>query len=170
MKKIFLFFIFFCLIQTANTQGLGEFIIDKTKVDFIVSKYPAFKEVYDESNSLIRTFTCKEYKILNINITNITLIFYNDYLINFKCDRNVLIDNYLVSKLGKSENKQKHISVKINEIVYEQDETINKWVKDDIVVLSTYTKITNKHFNILTNNYINIFDKKINEKLKKDEF
>jgi hypothetical protein len=171
MKKIFLFVIFFCLIQTANTQGLGEFIIDKTKVDFIVSKYPEFKEIYNyKSNPLVREFSCKQYKILNIDVTNITVIFYNDFLINFKCDRSVLIDNYLISKLGKSETKQKKITMKINNIVYEQHEVIKTWFKGDVVVLSTYTKINNKYFDILTNNYINIFNEKIHQKIKKDEF
>lgn len=147
----------FC-ISTKSQTGLGDFKIDKTKVDFVISKYPDFKEITD-SNSQTRKFICEKYRMLNIDVKNIELIFYNDYLINFKCDRDPLIERYLYSKYGRPKVKQTNHVVEIYYITYDEEIHIFEWKHNNIVTISSYTKQWHDHFDVIVNSNFNIYKK-----------
>lgn len=151
----------FC-INVKSQTGLGDFKLNKTRVDYVVSKYPDFKEITDSTDCpLVRKFICQKFKMLNIDIDNIELIFYDDYLISFKCERNPLIENYLASKFGRPKIKQLNHSVKIDNVSYDEEINTFEWCDGDIKTISTYTKQYNQFFKVLVNNYFNIYNKDI---------
>lgn len=159
MKKLLI--IFFLLISCSFLKaqtGLGDFKINKTKVDFVISKYPSFKEVTDSTDyPLSRRFRCDSYRMLNIDVTNIEVYFYNDLLISFKCDRNPLIENYLASKYGRPKITQDLSKVKNDFVTYDEEITTYIWNDDNIETVSTCTKQFNDFFKVLTNCYFYIY-------------
>jgi hypothetical protein len=151
----------FC-ITTKSQTGLGDFKLNKTKVDFVISKYPCIKEITDSTDCpLVRKFVCQRYKMLNIDILNIRLIFYNDILIDFKCDRDPLIEKYFVSKHGRPHIKQDNHSVIFENVSYSEEINEFKWIDKNITTISTYTKQFNEFFNIIVDSYFNIYIKDI---------
>ena len=147
----------FC-INVKSQTGLGDFKLNKTRVDYVVSKYPDFIETTDSTDCLlVRKFTCQKFKILNIDIDDIELIFYDDFLISFKCERNPLIENYLALKYGRPKIKQLDHDIKIDNVSYDEEINTFQWYNGDIITISTYTKQYNQFFKILVNNYFNIF-------------
>lgn len=158
MKKLLLILLLLvpCLLSAQN--GLGDFKINKTKIDFVISKYPDFKEVTDSTDYyLTRRFQCEKFRMLNIDVTGIEVYFYNDLLISFRCDRNPLIENYLASKYGRPEITQNMTKVKTDFVIYDEEYTSYVWEDDGIKIISTYTKQFNDHFKVLTNCYFYIY-------------
>lgn len=160
--KILMFILLMILCVSVKSQtGLGDFKLNKTKIDFIISKYPDFVEMTDSTDSfLVRRFESTNYKILNIEVKNINLIFYEDYLVSFSCDRDVLIDNYLTSKYGKPQVRETIQVVKIDNVVYNEEKVLSEWKNRDIIMVSSYTKQFNDYFKVMVNNHFNIYLKK----------
>lgn len=159
MKTFFSFIVFFlfCLVVKSQTE-LGDFKINKTTVDFAVSKYPDFVEITDSTRCpFVRKFECKKYTMLKMNVYDIELMFYNDILIEFKCSRDPVIEKYITSKYGNPNFTQDSHIVKIDNIFYQEEINKFKWFNGDIITISTYTKRYNKYFNITVNSYFNIY-------------
>ena len=151
----------FC-INVKSQTGLGDFALNKTKVDYVVSKYQDFKEITDSTDCLlVRKFTCQKFKMLNIDIDDIELIFYDDYLISFKCERTPLIENYLALKYGRPKIKLLNHEIKIDNVSYDEEINTLEWRDGDIITISTYTKQYNQFFKVLVNDYFNIYIKDI---------
>ena len=162
MRILFIILLMLFCITVKSQTSLGDFKLNKTRVDYVVSKYPDFKEITDTTDCpLVRKFICQRFKMLNIDIDNLELIFYDDYLISFKCERNPLIENYLASKYGRPKIKQSNNEVKITNVSYDEEINIFEWRDGDIITISTYTKQYNQFFKVLVNNYFNIYIKDI---------
>lgn len=166
--KTLLLIIFVVITTVTNAQdGLGDFKLNKTKVEFVISKYPTFLEITDSNDcSLVRKFYCEKYEMLNVELKNIYLIFYNDYLVDFKCDREKLIDIYLASKYGRPKIQQTLNVVKIDNISYDEDCQIFEWKNRNINIVSTHTRRFNDYFNVLINSYLYIHDTNGIQKIK----
>ena len=150
----------FCLISNAQ-DGLGEFKISKTKVDFVISKYPEFVEVTDSTDyPLARKFHCEKYKMLNIEVSDIEVFFYNDILISFRCNRDPLIEIYLASKYGRPKINQKNHVINVDQFTsYDEETNTYTWdnEKGSISAISTYTRQFNQYFKVMTNSYFYIY-------------
>ena len=166
--KILLTTLFLIVFISINAQiGLGDFKLNKTKVDYVVSKYPTFKEIITDSCQLVRKFYCKKYEVLDVSLNNIYLTFYDDYLVDFKCDKDKLIDIYVASKYGRPQIKQSIDSVRVDKVKYDEEVIVFKWIKDDIITISTSTRRFNEYFNIIVDSYFNIYDEDKKEKIIK---
>ena len=167
--KILLTTLLLIVLSITNAQtGLGDFKLNKTKVDYIVSKYPTFKEIkVNDSCPLVRKFYSEKYEILDVCLNNIYLTFYDDYLVDFKCDKDKLIDIYVVSKYGRPNIKQFIDTIRVERVKYDEEVIIFKWVKDDIITISTSKRMFNEYFNVIVESYFNIYDEDKKEKIIK---
>lgn len=154
-----IFVILFTTITNAQLNGLGDFKLNKTKVDYVVTKYPTFLEITDSTDyPLTRRFYCEKYKILDVYLKHIYLTFYNDYLVDFESDREKLIETYLVLKYGRPVIQQFFSTVQMDNTIYNEDRRIFQWNGDDsIKIVSTYTKRYNNYFNVVVDSYLYIY-------------
>ena len=170
LMKILLTTIFVGLLSIVHAQlnGLGDFKLNKTKVDYVISKYPVFQEITDSTDyPLTRRFYCEKYKIVDVYLKNIYLTFYNDYLVDFESSRDKSIETYLVLKYGRPVIQQFFSTVNIDNTVYNEDRRIFTWDgEDSIKIVSTHTKRYNTYFNVVVDDYLYIYDEKYLEKIK----
>ena len=152
---------------TNAQSGLGDFKLNKTKIDYVISKYPTFIEITDSNDcELVRRFHSDKYEILDVTLNNLYLTFYDDYLVDFKCDRDKLIEIYFASKYGRPQVSQSFDGINIDNIKYEEDKTLFKWENDNIITISTYTKRFNDYFKVMVDSYFNIYDNNKIQKIK----
>jgi hypothetical protein len=170
MKKFRLILIILLLIVyfgTSAQSGLGDFKLNKTKIDYVISKYPTFIEITDSNDcQLVRKFHSDKYEILDVTLTNLNLIFYDDYLVDFKCDRDKLIEIYFASKYGRPKISRSFDTININNVKYENDKTVFMWENDHVKTISTFTRRFNDFFKVMVDSYFNIYDNNKIQKIK----
>jgi len=164
--KIFFIPLLFIVLSTNAQNNLCVFELNKTKIDFIVSKYPTFKEVTTDNDCyLVRKFHCEEYDTLNINLQNVYLTFYNDYLVDIKFDRSELMEKYFTSKCGNPDINISIDSVRVDDVKFDDELTTVKWKNDSIFIILTYINRHNQYFNVFVDSYFNIYDSSKREKI-----
>ena len=163
-----IFLLLTTIITNAQLNGLGDFKLNKTKIDYVINRYPIFQEITDSTDYSTRRFYCEKYKVLNVYLKHIYLTFYNDFLVDFESDREKSIEIYLVLKYGRPVIQQVFNTVNIDNIIYNEDRKIFTWVGENgIKIVSAYTKRFNNYFDIVVDDYLYIYDDKYLEKIKK---
>lgn len=184
MRYLFLTLLFILGLNTFSQKidGVGKFKIDKTQINtiteienelkktcqitnelefFLNKKEYQFSEILLDSSN-IRLFYLNEYIISDIKLTNIYFFFYNDYLIQFRCDRNKELDMILARKYGRPIIEQRTIPKIKNTILnLEYDEFVSKftWIGGNVVAISFERKQLFDGIAREADSYFKIFDR-----------
>jgi hypothetical protein len=162
-------------------EGIGKFKIGETTTDIIkdieketsttcsiTNAVELYNDLYD-NNDKIEIFevlldtTCKEtrifyiskYKISNIELKNIFLVFNEDYLIEFRCDKNKDLDILFAKKYGRPYIYQKDFSnLESNTLKYDEHIKRFLWKNLNIIAISFEKKQT---FGEVNRDVISIF-------------
>jgi len=188
MKKYLIILFLFLFGVSYSQDGIGKFKINKTRIEIIkeiekeinvdceitseqefnndvYSKEFIFKEIFNDTST--RIFYISNYIISDIKLFSVYLIFEDDYLIEFKCDKNKDLDILLARKYGRPYVEQKLMPY--NNSLLKYDESIIKliWKKDDIRTISFektqmfdgFVRKAESYFKIYDRNHINILNK-----------
>lgn len=182
MKRIFFtlfLFLFSFIVFSQKIDGVGKFRIDKTSVsiitdierenkihfsitnelDFSLNK-GNFNEILLDS-STIRLFYISEYVVYDIKLTNIYLYFYNDNLIQFRCDVNKDMNMLLARKYGRPIIDEKRISNVKNQslnLIYDESYSKYTWINTNILTISFERKQFFDGITRYADSYFKIFD------------
>lgn len=151
------------VVFSQRIDGIGQFKIDKTtikiisdiekeikydceitnEIDFQLDKRQgfSFKEIILDSSDL-RLFYLSEYVVNGIKLFNIYLFFYNDYLIQFLCDRNKDVSLSFTHKYGRPIIEQRTIPINNTKLNLNYDEHISKhtWIGINNIIAISYEK------------------------------
>lgn len=147
-----------CLISfSQKIDGVGKFRIDKTNISIISSIEKEIKQecgitnklefysnkermTFDEillESSEIRLFYLSEYTLSKIKLMDLYFVFYKDYLIELRCDKNKELDLFLTRKHGRPIIEQKTISnIKNLNLVYDEYVSKYTWHNNNIIIIS----------------------------------
>lgn len=145
-------------VFSQKIDGIGKFKIDKTTPSIIdnIKKETGLDcditnvmEFYGkETNDTVlqeillnckntKLYYISHYKLENINLNNVYLMFYNDELIEFRCDKNKDLDILFTRKHGRPYIQQKiYQNIVLNTLKYDEHITKYVWRYNSITVLS----------------------------------
>ena len=192
MKYVFLIILFILSLNTFSQKigGIGEFKIDRTQINIITDiekelkktcvitnelEFTLNKQEYQFSeilldSSKLRLFYLNEYIVFDIKLTNLYFFFYDNYLVQFRCDRNKELEMELARKYGRPIIYQKTIpNIKNTTMNLEYDESILKhtWISGNIVAISFERKQLFDGIARNADSYFKIFDKTYNALINK---